>query len=242
MKKKVVIIGSCIIVLVLMINILIFFNNKEIDNQLGEQNDFIPNIESQPKFKEIIENTQIQGRVEIHHNGFIYLFNGEHFGEYGFEIEEYTRTNIDDKNQKCIDYISKKEYDTSYVQEGDLLICTGDLKKIEYGMGENDFDTKGNPIIVLKEKDYNKMKQEAIRQERKTIITVGEYFDTSTEIYLKYEISDETYQLPFALKLNITQDTKIIGELMQGKKVKVQYKNKDVSLEELEIEKIEVVE
>lgn len=240
MKKKIVIIGSCIIALVLIISILVFMDNKKVDNQVDYENDLVSNIENPPKFKEIIENTQIQGIVEIHHNGFIYLFKGQHFGEYGFEIEGYTSTHIDDKKQKCIDYILKKEYDTSYIQEGDLLICTGDLKKAVYG--ENNFDTKDNPIIVLKAEDYNKMKQEAIKEEREVVVTVGEYFDTATEIYLKYEISDKTYQLPFGLKCNMTENTKIIGKLEQGKKVKVQYKNKDVSLEELEIEKIEVVE
>ena len=54
----------------------------------------------QKEIVETIENTTIQGVVELNHNGYIYIFNGQHFGEYGFEMPEYSRANIDNKNQK----------------------------------------------------------------------------------------------------------------------------------------------
>lgn len=78
---------------------------------------------------EVIKDTVIQGIVELNHNGYIYIFNGQHFGEFGLEMKEYTRANINNKNQKCLDYFTLKEYDTNYIQEGDILICSGDLSK-----------------------------------------------------------------------------------------------------------------
>ena len=102
---------------------------------------------------ETIKDAVIQGRVELNHNGYIYIFNGQHFGEFGLEMEEYTRANIKDNNQTCIDYLTLEKYNTSYIQGGDLLICTGDLRKKGYSMGDNDFDTKNNAIVVLKSKE-----------------------------------------------------------------------------------------
>ena len=63
-------------------------------------------------------------------------------------MKEYTRANINNKNQKCLDYFTLKEYDTNYIQEGDILICSGDLRKICYETGKKNFDTKENLIIV----------------------------------------------------------------------------------------------
>ena len=37
-----------------------------------------------------------------------------HFGEYGFEMEEYTNANIDNKTQECIDYRTSEKNDTSF--------------------------------------------------------------------------------------------------------------------------------
>ena len=162
-----------------------------------------------------------------------------HFGEYGFEMEEYTNANIDNKTQECIDYRTSEKHDTSYIEEGDILICTGTLTK--YTLGDNDLDTKDNPIIVLKANDYNTIKEEAINGKIKANITVGEYFDNDGEIYIKYNISDGKYKLPFVLKFNITKDTKIIGELEKGKTIKIEYKDLNVPINELELKQIEVV-
>ena len=60
-------------------------------------------------------------------------------------MEEYTRANIDDKNQKCIDYVTSKEYDTSYIEEGDIVICKGDLTS--YSIKNDDLDTKDNQLL-----------------------------------------------------------------------------------------------
>ena len=252
MNKKVILIIICFILLIF---ILVYLGVKKLDRK---QNNIIPsiinkeerdvnydsNIKGSPI--ETLENITIQGIVEVKHNGYIYIFNGQHFGEYGLEMNEYTRTNIDDKKQKCIDYITSKEYDTNYIKEGDLLICKGDL--IKYNSYVNDdFDTKDNEIIVLKEADFDKMKKEALKDERNATITVEEYFDKSSldesnEIYLKYEITDNGYKLPFALKFNFKDDIKISGKLEKGKKVKVQYKDLNEPLDRLELKAIEVLD
>lgn len=248
-----------IIVLIIAVGVLLYFEaNKEIGIGAKDLENIIADI-NDPKSTilydkdgnpiddfaegvtgEIIEGMTVQGVVELKRDKYIYLFNGQHFGEYGFEMEEYTSTNIDNKNQKCIDYLTLKEYDTSYIQEGDILICTGDVKKIS--KYTNDIDTKNNPIIVLKENDYNKMKIEAIQSKRECKVTVGDYYDTASDLYLKYQISDKTYQLPFALKFNFADDIEIIGNMENGKEVKLQYKSVDVPLNELEIKLIEVIE
>ena len=108
-------------------------------------------------------------------------------------------------------------------------------------LGDNDLDTKNNPIIVLKANDYNTIKGKAINGKIKANITVGEYFDNDGEIYIKYDISDGKYKLPFVLKFNITKDTKIIGELEKGKTIKIEYKDLNVPINELELKQIEVV-
>ncbi len=61
------------------------------------------------------------------------------------------------KNQTCIDYLTLEEHDINYIEEGDLLICTGNFTKKEI----SDFDTENNAIIVLKAKDYDIMKQKS---------------------------------------------------------------------------------
>lgn len=208
----------------------------------------ISDLSKKDDITETVENTVIQGIVELHHNGYIYTFNGQHFGEFGFEMEEYTRANIADKKQKCIDYITLQEYDTDYIEEGDLLICSGTLYKKGYS-GENDFDTKDNAIIVLKSNDYNNMKLEVLKGNNiyPSTITIGESYIESGYVYLKYSLEDDThsdisYNFPFAIKAYITDNTKIIGNLEDGKSVKVQYKNLEEQLNELELESIEIIE
>ena len=97
------------------------------------------------------------------------------------------------------------------------------FRKSKVGYIKNDdLDTKDNPIIVLKADDYNKIQHEAIKEERTAVVTIGEYFDFNGEIYLKYEISDKEYKLPFVLRFNVKEDnTNIKGKLEKGKKVKV---------------------
>lgn len=257
MKKK-LIITLAIIVIILIIIMCIIINNKK-SNENNEKTDstviydkdgkIIYDISRKNEITDVIKDTVIQGIVELNHNGYIYIFNGQHFGEFGFEMEEYTRANINNKNQKCLDYFTLKEYDTSYIQEGDILICSGDLSKKGYSMGDNDFDTKDNSIIVLKSNDYNQMKRDALTGKRtySSIVTIGDEYTESGYVYLKYSLEDDThsdtsYNFPFAVKAYITENTEIIGNLQKGKIVKVQYENSNIPLDELKIKSIEVIE
>ena len=191
----------------------------------------------------------LKQKKKLHDNGYIYIFNGQHFGEFGFEMDEYTSANIKENNQKCIDYMTLKEYDTSYVQEGDLLICSGDLYIKGYG-GINDFDTKDNSIIVLKSNDYTGMKKEVLNGNSKypSAVTIGEsYADSSGYVYLKYTLEDDThsdtgYNFPFGVKAYITENTKIEGNLQNGKIVEVQYEDLKEPYDELNLKTIKVIE
>lgn len=249
MNKKLIVIIIGIIIIIILLGIIFFNNNKDkndIENSdeyftfYNTDDNILSNISTKKEVIETIENTTIQGVVELNRNEHIYIFNGQHFGEYGFEMEEYTRANIDNKGQECVDYYTLEKYDTSYIEEGDIIIATGDLTS--YSTGEHDLDTKDNPITVLKSEDYEKIKQEAIRNERESTISVGQYYEMGNEIYLKYDVSDNQYSLPFALKFTITDDTRVIGNLENGKTLKIQYKDLDVAIESLELEAIEVIE
>lgn len=117
-----------------------------------------------------------------------------------------------------------KEYDTSYIQEGDILICSEDLSKKGYDMGDNDFDTKDNAIIVLKSNDYNQMKRDALIGKRRysSSVSIGDEYVESGYVYLKYSLEDDThsdtsYNFPFAVKAYITENSKIIGNLQREK-------------------------
>lgn len=232
------------IILIGLFYLCFFYEAGKVHNGISvydNQNNLIYDSEKENQIVEVINDTTIQGIVELNHNGYIYIFNGQHFGEYGFEMEEYTSANIDNKNQTCIDYITGKEYDTTYIEEGDLIICKGDLAikgNISYN---SDLDTKDNAIIVLKAEDYNNMKKEVLNGKKDTEIIVGDYYNTSTEIYLKYSLADKNYQLPFALKPTITDDTEIIGNIETGKKVIVEYENVNTYLDELKLKSIKVI-
>lgn len=258
-NKKTIIISICIILIVaLLIGLFIFNNNKKINGFSSKEKgsviydtegNVIYDTSKRNEITEVVKDTFIQGIVELHHNGYIYIFNGQHFGEFGFEMEEYTRANIIDKKQKCIDYFTLEEYDTSYIQEGDLLMCSGDLSKKGYSMGDNDFDPKNNSIIVLKSNDYDKMKQDALKSNRPypSVVTIGDAYIESGYLYLKYSLEDDAhtdtgYNYPFAVKAYITDNTQIIGNLEKGKNVKVQYENLNMPLDKLELKSIEIVE
>lgn len=258
MKKNIIIICTLLLLILILLGIIFFKKSeKTIETESSnnysviydEKGNVIYDRSKENEVTEFVENTVIQGIVELHDNGYIYIFNGQHFGEFGFEMEEYTRANIQDNKQKCIDYITLKEYDTDYIQEGDLLICSGDLSKKGYSMGENDFDTKDNSIIVLKSSDYNNMKTEVLKGNNTypSSITIGESYLESGYLYLKYSLEDDTnsdtgYNFPFAIKAYITDNTEIIGELEDGKNVKVQYEELTNSLSELTLKSIEVID
>ena len=256
-KKMLFIILICILLIFVAIVGILFFIKRPQEKEENSNNSSviydsegheISDLSKKDDITETVENTVIQGIVELHHNGYIYTFNGQHFGEFGFEMEEYTRANIADKKQKCIDYITLQEYDTDYIEEGDLLICSGTLYKKGYS-GENDFDTKDNAIIVLKSNDYNNMKLEVLKGNSiyPSTVTIGESYAELGYVYLKYSLEDNThsdtgYNFPFAIKAYITNNTKVTGKLENGKSVKVQYKNLEDQLNELELESIEIIE
>lgn len=245
MKKNIIIV-ICVILVIILLGIMLFNKVKEKDDTITNETEFahsaIYDTSKSKEIEETIENTTIQGVVELNHNGYIYIFNGQHFGEYGFEMEEYTMANIIDKKQNCIDYYTSEKYDTSYIKEGDLIICTGNLTKYTNEFATADFDTKDNPIIVLKSSNYNTMKKDKIISEHKNVGTIGAYYSSVKEVYIKYELSDREYNFPFALKFYITPDTQIIGNLQKGKKVVLQYKDLNAELAELELKSIEVIE
>ncbi len=245
MKKNIIIVISVILLVILLGLILSnkgMDDSKIIENDYTHQNKYNENdISNRKQIKETIENITIKGIVELKNNGFIYIFNGQHFGEYGLEMEEYSTANIVDKKQECIDYCTSEKYDTTYIQDGDILICSGDLIKYKHATEDSSgFDTKDNPIIVLKRKDFETMKKETISNEE--LATVEDYYNITGEIYIKYDFSDKGYKLPFALKFKITDEIKLIGDLAKGKKIKMQYKDLSVPLNKLEIESIEVID
>ena len=256
-KKMLFIILICILLIFVAIVGILFFIKRPQEKEENSNNSSviydsegheISDLSKKDDITETVENTVIQGIVELHHNGYIYTFNGQHFGEFGFEMEEYTRANIADKKQKCIDYITLQEYDTDYIEEGDLLICSGTLYKKGYS-GENDFDTKDNAIIVLKSNDYNNMKLEVLKGNNiyPSTVTIGESYAESGYVYLKYSLEDDIhsdtgYNFPFAIKAYITDNTKVTGKIENGKSVKVKYKNLEDQLNELELESIEIIE
>ncbi len=254
MKKNNIIIAICTILIIL--SIILFYKNKSLDNTgnfsnytvIYDKNGIaISDLSTINEVTEVINDITIMGIVEVNDSRHIYIFNGQHFGEFGFEIEEYTRANINNENQKCIDYFTLKEYDTSYIEEGDLIICNGDL--IKKGGGNNDFSTKDNSIIVLKLNDYNKMKKDALNNNREypSVITIGDTYIESGYFYIKYTLKDnshinEKYDFPFVVKAYITENTQIIGNIQKGKAIKVQYENSIVPLEELKLKSLEVIE
>ena len=257
MKKKIIIFVICTILVIFLCGVVFFNKDKKTDKTensnkysviYDKEGNIIYDMSKKDETTEVIKDTVIQGIVELNHNGYIYIFNGQHFGEFGFEMKEYTKSNINNKNQKCLDYFTLKEYDTSYIQEGDILICSGDLSKKGYGIGENTFDTKDNSIIVLKSNDYNQMKRDALTGKRtySSIVTIGDEYVESGYVYLKYSLEDDTnsdtgYNFPFAVKAYITENTEIIGNLQREKIVKVQYENSNIPLDELRIKSIEVI-
>lgn len=259
MKRKIFII--LVIVVVLVISFVITFNlyqeakkQSELEEKLNTGSTKYDNVTQNLMEGGVItsttENTVIEGLVELKSKGVIYIFGGQHFGEFGYEIEEYTTANIQDEKQVCIDYFTSEEYDTSYIEKGDLLICSGDLIKKERSVLDTVFDTKDNSIIVLKSSDYSKMKTEALNETREIppVITIGKIFTNNDgKIYLKYDIEDDTrqsksYHFPFVEEVYITDNTEIRGDLQEGKEVKVQYDEPKKNVDRLELKSIEVIE
>lgn len=234
MKKKFLkyfIKEMCLVLAIVLFGIIQFYTYKEKSNNRIDENGIDDEV------NEIITDTAIQGVVESSDMEEIYIFNGQHFGELELEMEEYARANIINNKQKCIDYYTSKEYDTSYIQEGDIIICTGDFTKYKYDSWMYDFNTKDYPIIVLKLEDYNKMKEEALKNRKMILATVADYSSASGKIYIKYDIFDKDYNFPFILYFSYREN---IG-LKRGDKIKVEHEDSNVPLDELELKSIEVI-
>lgn len=233
MYKKIVIIVVTLIIVVSIISFIIWKKTKTVNtnnNQFINHIQYATNMNDEKgnKIQNIIKDTSIQGIVYLKYNGEITITENQYFGELGYRIEEYSFAVFKNKNQTCIDYFTMEKYDTSYIDIGDILICTGDLIKFN-NRGDN-LETNKNEIIVLKQSDYEKMKKEILNGQRNTVITVGELYLESQYFYLKYDIVDNThsdriYHFPFIQKVYITDKTKITGELEKGIKVEVQYNN-----------------
>ena len=86
--KKNIIIAICVILVIILLGIILFNKGEEITDENKFAHSIIYDTSKTKEIKETIENTTIQGVVEVNHNGYIYIFNGQHFGEYGFEMEE----------------------------------------------------------------------------------------------------------------------------------------------------------
>lgn len=236
-RKTVIIIGSVILLIIIAITSIILITNNKEDaetflekrgNVIYDKNgNIVYDPEGQNKITNIEKEIRVQGLVESNNDNYIYIFGGQHFGEFGYEMETYTTAFIESKNQKCIDYFTSEEYSINDIEIGDLLITSGDL--IKYADYKNYLDTKENTIVVLKEKDYSKMQKEVLNSED-PMITLGEVF--SDHLYIEYDIEDNTnsdivYKFPFAREVYITDKTEIIGDLEKGKRIKVEYDNSD---------------
>ena len=103
-EKKIIIAVLCIILIIaILLGILIFNKNTQINETefkedssviYDKEGNIIYDTSRQNEITEVVKDVYIQGMVELHHNGYIYIFNGQHFGEFGFEMEEYTRANM----------------------------------------------------------------------------------------------------------------------------------------------------
>ena len=244
MKKEVLIILGLIVLSVIIVFTTLIVNKKvkleeEQEDEVGQIYDDKENFtyDLEREITTITNDIVIQGLVEGKSEKSINMSGGQLFEEFVYDIEEYTTANIEIKNQTCIDYLTSEEYDTNYIEIGDLLICRGDLTKhsnatIKY------IDTKNNEIVVLKREDFNKMQEQTINSDN-PIITIEEMYltnntnaDTLSYIYIKYDIEDKTnsdtiYHFPFVRKAYITDRTEIIGKLEKGKKIKIQYDYSD---------------
>ena len=77
----------------------------------------------------------------------------------------------------------------------------------------------------------NQMKRGELTVKRtySSIVTIGDEYVESGYVYLKYSLEEDThsdtvYNFPFAVKAYIEDDTKVIGDLKKGKRVKVKNK------------------
>lgn len=253
MKKKIIIIIVIMIILLLTIFTIKYKDNTE-ENVAGEDTKLskiydengeeLTAITDEKKVKDVINNTLIMGTVEVKNDKYIYIFNGQHFGEKGYEVKEYTAANININNGlTCIDYITLEKHSIDYIEEGDVLICTGNLTKYENVNYLNDF--KASSIVVAKNKDLINIEKEAFNNKRFINVTIGEVYPD--ELYLIYDVEDDTnsdtsYHFIFVQKVNMTDIAEIDGKIEEGKSVQVEYNDIDYYKNEAKLKKLKVIE
>lgn len=244
MNKKILIIIFILLLLICSSMSVGFMLSKKVIVNDVRGNEVV-NTKKESAQQSIINNTKIQGIVQVKYNGEITLTENQYFGELGYRIEEYSFVVIKDNKQKCIDYFTQEVHDTNYIDIGDILICSGELTQNRNRA--DDFDTKENSIIVLKKSDFEKRKKEVLDENKNHAIVIGDLYLESQYLYLKFEIIDnsnstETYHFPFIERAYIRENTKVIGEIEKGKKAKVKYHIQNEELNEIELESMEVAD
>lgn len=121
MKKRTIIIVIIAIILIFIASVILFLHkNNKSNTQVNttriydENGQVVADFSKANEITETKENISIQGIVELHHNGYIYIFNGQHFGEFGFEsgdlyIKGYGENNFDTKDNSII-VLKSKDY------------------------------------------------------------------------------------------------------------------------------------
>ena len=115
MKKK-IIIGVCIILVIILLSIVIFYresfrkkfaNKEQTSNSViekwvvyDENGNIILKSDNEKEVDEIINNITVQGMVTLNNKGYVYTYNGQRFGESGIEMEEYTNFTIECQKQE----------------------------------------------------------------------------------------------------------------------------------------------
>lgn len=183
---------------------------------------------------ETTDNVEIKGNVESITEDYIFIFGGKHEGELGLQISEYTSAYLEKSNQNFIDYLTGEKHDINYIQEGDLLICTGTLIKrstsynTDYG-----FDTKENNIIVLKKSDLENIEKEAISNnlDNASLIKIHSVYPEYAYVQFNIDIpsnSNTTYTISFIERMSYSSSSNISDTLASNtiiKKIKLKNYN-----------------
>lgn len=170
-----------------------------------------------------IDNAEIKGLVENIEDDYIVIFKGRHEGELGLEVKGYTSAYVENKNQTFVDCITGKEYDISYINEGDLLVCNGTL--IEKSGHFYGFDTKDNKIMFFKKSDLDKIKNNAILNNLTSCSSITIHSIFSNYMYIEFNLEyitnlGEKYTLSFIEKMYYSDISNISGQLSVHNSIK----------------------
>lgn len=253
MKRNFIITIAIIVILILVVFTVKYKNNIK-ENELEANTNLskiydtngkeLTTLTNEKKVKDVIKDTFIMGTVEVKKDEYIYIFGGQHFGEKGYEVKEYTTANIPiNSSLTCIDYITLEKHSLDYIEEGDILICTGNLTKYENVNYLNDFEAFS--IVVVKNKDLINIEKEAFNNKRFMNVTIGEVYPD--ELYLIYDVEDDTnsdisYHFIFVQKVNMTDIAEIDGKIEEGKSVQVEYNDIDYYKNQAKLKKMKVIE